>query len=825
MSSSKICSVQYARDNRFDRIRLLLRANQKVPSPFCIPFSLPSIPILGFAMRKILTSLLFISAFTSSPIKAKDLSELSLEEKVGQVFMTYFEGQEVNEAAQKTIGEAGFGGIIYYNWANDLTEPAEVQKLSNSLQELALKEHGLPLFIATDQEGGIVCRLREGFTEFPGNAALGVTGDSQLAYKSAKIMGEELKLVGVNFNLAPVVDVNSNPNNPIIGIRAYHSEPEEVVRLAQEALKGYNKAGIICCLKHFPGHGDVTIDSHLGQPVLQKSLEEIEKTDLYPFAKLAWQAPAIMNAHILFPALDPHHVASLSKKISTDLLRHKLKFNGLLISDSLTMSGATQGYQDLSEVFIQAFEAGNDILLIGGRSLQHKSENENNLDEILKIHSHFLEAVRKGRISLERLDESVTRILNAKQNLLTSKRLDPQDLKALQKPESIALAKEIAYRSVEVRGTIFPENLSQKELLVVYPESLKEAFSKSCLQIHCPKVKALSFKGLEPTQKEQTHILELARPSSHIFFLSVNAWKNSAQKELLKNLSQIAPLTLIATRDPQDLECLKNQNVCFATYSPTTLSIDVALQYLFSKTQPLDMSVEKAREIGHLIWKNECNNRIDQLTFWNPSEPFASLGIGHFIWPAENYKGPFVEGRFHHLVNFIHEKGVSVPSWILQARYCPWSSREAFYQDFDSEKMKQLRQFLVDTTSYQAMYMLVRLNHFFKEMTLATLPTQRAAMYKRFFQLYHTPKGPYILIDYLNFKHEGTSPKERYQGKGWGLLQVLENIDDIKASKNPAQAFVDSAKSVLEERIRLSPQREVEEKWMNGWNNRLLSYL
>jgi beta-N-acetylhexosaminidase len=757
--------------------------------------------------------------------EAKTLHELSLEEKVGQVFMAYFEGSTFNESARQLIEEAKFGGIIYYNWSNDLSDPLQVQQLSLELQKNALEHQGLPLFIAVDQEAGLVSRLKKGFTEFPGNAALGLTHDPHLSYLSNKVMAEELHAVGINFNLAPVVDVNSNANNPIIGIRAYDSDPETVVAFAQEALKSYQETDMLCCLKHFPGHGDVTMDSHTARPVLQKPLERIKQTDLYPFTKLASQAPAIMGAHILFPNLDQDHVATLSSKISTTLLREEMGFKGLLISDSLTMAGATEGYNNLEDVFIDAFEAGNDILLIGGRSLNHKLDNESNLEEILKIHSAFLQAVRSGRVSQKRLNQSVERILEAKKSLYDPLSLSKEDLQNLRKDSSLQLAKEIAYRSVQVKTGSFISQMHSKKLLLLYPDLLESVIAASQLAHISPAIEQISFKGLSSEASESAQILEKASEYEAVILCSYNAWKAPKQQKLLQELHKKIPVILVATRDSYDQNLIESPWVSFATSSPTSISLDVVASYLLDETSPLELEGPRAEAIGQLIWKNECNNRIDQLTFWHEREPFPSMGIAHFIWPPQSYQGPFSQGRFHEVVQFIKDQGANVAPWLLESRYCPWETREAFYNDFESEKMRELRVFLTQTTAYQAQYMLIRLNRFFRAMTLAIEDKDRPRIYQRFFNVYHCPKGPYILIDYLNFKHEGTDPKERYQGQGWGLLQVLQNMENPQNPAQTASAFVKSAKQLLEQRIERSSNPELERKWQAGWWNRLSTYL
>jgi len=284
----------------------------------------------------IITSLLI---YITCLVEGGEIDQMTLEEKIGQLFITYFNGDYANEHAERLIKETKIGGIIYYNLTNGLKDPSKILKMSNDLQELAKRYIGIPLFISTDQEGGLVTRLLEGFTEFPGNAALSRTNQPELAYKSCYYMGKELRVVGVNFNLAPVVDVNNNPLNPIIGIRAFSNNKYDVAAFGKKSIKGFKDGGVISCLKHFPGHGDVSVDSHKALPIVYKNYNEIEDLELYPFIQLIKEAPAIMTAHILFPQLDSKNCATLSSFILEKILREKLNFNGVLLTDSLTMQG------------------------------------------------------------------------------------------------------------------------------------------------------------------------------------------------------------------------------------------------------------------------------------------------------------------------------------------------------------------------------------------------------------------------------------------------------------------------------------------------------
>lgn len=337
------------------------------------------------------------------------LAELSLNEKVGQLLMVHFRGEVINEQAKALIEQAHVGGFIYYNWANGLHSPEQVKQLSADLQRGAK----IPLLLGVDQEGGRFSRLVNGFTPFPSNAEL-AKRPTQIQ-EAAFITGRELLAVGVNLNFAPVVDVNVNPKNPVIGVRSYSASPKEVAKCAILALTGYRQAKMLTSLKHFPGHGDVAVDSHVELPVVNKPIEELVRVELLPFQKLLPYADTIMTGHLVVPALDPENCATLSPSIIDGLLRQKMGYDGVVITDSLVMKGLLKNCRSIEDAAIRAILAGCDILLLGGKQLlEHEGDRELGVVDVLKIHRALVEAVKAGRISEERLDQSVNRILKLK---------------------------------------------------------------------------------------------------------------------------------------------------------------------------------------------------------------------------------------------------------------------------------------------------------------------------------------------------------------------------------------------------------------------------
>ncbi len=441
----------------------------------------------------------------------------------------------------------------------------------------------------------------------------------------------------------------------------------------------------------------------------------------------------------------------------------------------------------------------------------------------------MIEAVRGGRISEERVSASVARILRLKEEsgLFNRLPLTNQDLdKTLRKKDHLKLANEIAYRSVQIQEWNLNHDLSELNVAIIASKIIEEKIIGTDLMKLGQSTTLHTFEGLEPSVGDYQKILENLGNSNYVVFCSYNSWKIPKQLELLRAVSKLKPTACIAVRDPYDLDAHHHSTVKIATYSPTSCSLQVVAEWLSGKTRPLIISSEQAQNIGEKIWYNECRNRVDQLTFWSENEPFPSVGIGHFIWPPKEYDGVFSRGRFHSVIEFMHKHHVQTPGWLLKARFTPWPTREKFYHEFDSVKMKELRSFLVETVPYQARYMVERVNEAFGEIVISIPKEKRKSEINQFFKVGRKFNGPYILVDYLNFKHEGTDPKERYCGQGWGLRQVLEAMADADAGQEPIpeKEFAVTAKMLLKQRVANSPDPQKEEKWMPGWVNRLNAY-
>jgi len=238
-----------------------------------------------------------------------------------------------------------------------------------------------------------------------------------------------------------------------------------------------------------------------------------------------------------------------------------------------------------------------------------------------------------------------------------------------------------------------------------------------------------------------------------------------------------------------------------------------------ASSQSIRLSNSEAELIGRKIWQNESGGTVAGLTAWNSGEDFASLGIGHFIWYPAGRPGPFEES-FPPLLKYLASNGTRLPAWLEQARACPWSNRAQFLADQQSPRMRELRSLLSQTIALQATFTAARLEQALPKMLKVAPDPERARIRMNFFRVAALPLGPYALVDYVNFKGEGTLPTERYQGQGWGLLQVLEAMGDGPA----LQEFRLAAERVLTRRVKNSPPERGEKRWLQGWLNRIQTY-
>lgn len=331
------------------------------------------------------------------PIDDK-INSMTLDEKIGQMIITGFNGSEYNDNMDRLINEYKVGGVILF--ARNIEDSNQMIDLTRALQE---NNNNLPLFISIDEEGGRVSRLPDDVEKFPSAFTIGLINDQQTAYENGKEIGYTLKRLGINLDYAPVLDIYSNENNTVIGDRAFSKEESIVSTMGIATMEGIEDADIIPVVKHFPGHGDTEVDSHYGLPIVYKTLEELRNFEFIPFVKaIESGCDVIMVSHIILNEVDSSNPASLSKIVISDLLRKDLEFDKVVITDDMSM-GAITSIMSIEEACIKSIEAGCDILLLG-----------NAYEEIEQVINSIKLKLYNGEISEEQINKSVKRILELK---------------------------------------------------------------------------------------------------------------------------------------------------------------------------------------------------------------------------------------------------------------------------------------------------------------------------------------------------------------------------------------------------------------------------
>jgi beta-N-acetylhexosaminidase len=361
-----------------------------------------------------------------------------LRNQIGQQMVIGLQGTTLSNEESTFISKNNIGGVILFK--RNIESPQQLRDLSTSLQSLRKSTSDqAPLFISVDMEGGRVHRMKPPFTQWPALAYVGKLDSTSVAFRFAQAMGEELRAVGVNLDFAPCIDIFSNPANTVIGDRSLGGNAEAVARLGSALVRGYIKADIIPCAKHFPGHGNTRIDSHEALPIEDKSLEELDALELEPFKKIfRARLEMIMAAHIKYPKVDPEWPASLSEIFLKTVLRERLRYRGLIITDDLDMKALTANY-DKATIAVRAIQAGANILL-------YCNEPESPaiaLDAIEK-------AVKDGQLDSKVVSENQSKVLSLKKSKLVN--LDPQKIEDVSRivghPDHLRLAKAIVDGSV-----------------------------------------------------------------------------------------------------------------------------------------------------------------------------------------------------------------------------------------------------------------------------------------------------------------------------------------------------------------------------------------
>lgn len=354
---------------------------------------------------------------SSDPVEEL-LNRMTTAEKIGQLILVGIEGTTASEQTRKFIEDDHVGGFIFYK--DNIKTSRQSLALFNQLKE-DNAVNPVPLFLSLDEEGGRVSRMPDDFSDIPSAAVIGETGQVEASEGLYRLIGKEMAGFGLNMDFAPVLDINSNPDNPVIGDRSFGNTVKGVGGMGIAAMNGLKAEGVIPVVKHFPGHGDTSVDSHLGLPVLSHDLNRLRQLELLPFQDAIREgADVVMIAHLLLPKLDPKAPASFSEAIIHDLLRTELNFQGVVISDDLTMGAITQHYE-IEEAAVRFIRAGGNIALVGHDPAKQEA-----------VIQAITRAVEQGEISGEMLDERVYTILQLKIKYgLTDKPAQGPDRKAI----------------------------------------------------------------------------------------------------------------------------------------------------------------------------------------------------------------------------------------------------------------------------------------------------------------------------------------------------------------------------------------------------------
>ena len=471
---------------------------------------------------------------------------MEIREMLGQKLVFGFHGTQLTEEFKALIRRYKIGNVILF--LRNVESASQLRQLCSDIQTLIREETGYPAFIIIDQEGGMVSRLPEDAVDVPGAMALAATGKPENARLASEITIRQLRGLGANFNMAPVLDVNSNPANPVIGVRSFGDDPERVAAFGCASIAPYENSGVLCCVKHFPGHGDTAVDSHLGLPRVDKTEEELEQLELIPFRRaIAAGAPAVMMSHVLFPNIaDDQLPCTMSRRMVTDLLRNKLGFRGLILTDCMEML-AIQKHYGTPQGVVAAIRAGVDLAEISSRmDLEEASAKAVN------------EAAARGELNLQEIQESVERILKFKQQLFTA---PDAALCNLQRDRQAAW--NMSRQAVtQVGGN--PFRADEKTFFCGCADyRVSGAANEDGKKATFPEFMAQHFgaHGLvtskDPTEEETQEAVRQAAGAEKIVLGTCNGHLFAGQQQLAAALSRLQkPMAVVALRNPYDLSGL-----------------------------------------------------------------------------------------------------------------------------------------------------------------------------------------------------------------------------------------------------------------------------
>ncbi|WP_266081416.1 beta-N-acetylhexosaminidase [Haladaptatus caseinilyticus] len=503
------------------------------------------------------------------------VSSLSLDEKVGQLFVAGFDGTTPTREIERLVSERHLGGVIYFS--RNVESPEQVQTLSRTLQGFV--PDGLPpLLLSIDQEGGRVARLSWG-TELPSAMTLGATDDSALATRAGNAVGRELRSLGIDIDLAPVLDVNNNPDNPVIGVRSFGERPEHVATLGSAFADGIQEASVIACGKHFPGHGDTAVDSHLDLPVIDHDRDRLDAVELQPFRQaIEANIGAIMTTHVAFPTItgDAERPATLSRRVITDLLRKELGFDGLVLTDCMEMDAIADGVGTV-EGCVRAVEAGCDQICVSHTPRKQHAA----IDAVI-------DAVESERIAESQIDTSVRRIVRAKQTFGAGYVGGTDEWNTVA-DECRSVGRTVAERGVTlVRDVSNAIPLPDHTVSVYEFEAGRGSLAEETQDNQGVFASALSAAGatVDATVLQKGEFPDEIEDRPTVVCTS-EAVSNPDQATVVRNLiaEGVNPI-VVAVRNPYDLSVLSGVRTYMTTYDDTEASLVAAAELLVGNGKP-----------------------------------------------------------------------------------------------------------------------------------------------------------------------------------------------------------------------------------------------
>ncbi|TNJ66744.1 beta-N-acetylhexosaminidase [Paenibacillus hemerocallicola] len=516
---------------------------------------------------------------------------MTLRHKIGQMLHCGFHGYEPGEDIARLIRERHIGGVILF--ARNVRDVRQVAAMNAEFQRIALEAGVPPLTIAIDQEGGMVARLTDGVALMPGNMAIAAGGEPQAAYEAARVTGEELRALGINLNYAPVLDVNVNPGNPVIGVRSYGESPELVGEYGVRAIRGLQEAGVTATAKHFPGHGDTDVDSHLDLPTIAHGRERIYGIELAPFVRAIEEGiDAIMSSHIYFPSFETEkRPVTLSRNVLTGLLREELGFDGVIMTDCMEMKAIADHYGTVAAAVL-AVEAGADCVLIS-----HRHDLQEEAIEAL------VAAVESGRLSEARIDESVERLLAMKRKRgVTADAVTTAADEAYYAGEAFRSVgsrehRETARRISEASVTLVKADagtlpLRRERTLVIGVQAVAVSEVDESVDLPVTLGQAIAAHGVEVEERtvaldqvganaEELIRLAVQGGFRQVVIGTYNASFRPDQSALVRAIldAGVTPV-VVALRNPYDIKAFPDVSAYLATYESRPLALQSAAKVL-----------------------------------------------------------------------------------------------------------------------------------------------------------------------------------------------------------------------------------------------------